>query len=177
MNAAAPVIMTALMDRRAVQRLDDLRQAHFPPERNMLRAHLTMFHHLPGPQAADLIADVRDAARHEATMTARATGMMFMGRGSAVRIECLTLAAFRARLADTWHDLLVPQDRQGWRPHVTIQNKVDPKRAKALYADLSTGFVPWELKIEGVSLHWYRGGPWDHMRDVRFSRSSIRPLS
>jgi hypothetical protein len=26
---------------------DDLRQAHFPRQRNFLRAHLTMFHRLP----------------------------------------------------------------------------------------------------------------------------------
>ncbi len=34
--------------------LEDLRQRHFPPERNQLRAHLTMFHAIPPSAEAEL---------------------------------------------------------------------------------------------------------------------------
>ena len=46
----APLILTLKLDQASFTRLDALRQAHFPPERNWLSAHLTLFHHLPGDQ-------------------------------------------------------------------------------------------------------------------------------
>ncbi|MGB3723636.1 MAG: 2'-5' RNA ligase family protein [Pacificimonas sp.] len=165
---AAPIIMTAMLDKHAFQRLDALRQAHFPPERNYLRAHLTMFHHLPGTQAAEIAMEAKDSARHEAPMSARAERLHFMGRGSSVIIECEPLKEFRARLAEMWRHHLIPQDSQGWRPHVTIQNKVNAKAAKALYQRLNADFAPWSATVEGISLWWYRGGPWEKLRDIRF---------
>ena len=33
-----------------------MRDAHFPPERNFLAAHVTLFHHLPGPEHAAIAA-------------------------------------------------------------------------------------------------------------------------
>ena len=42
----APIIVTALFGKADAVWFDGLRRAHFPPERNRLDAHLTMFHHL-----------------------------------------------------------------------------------------------------------------------------------
>ncbi len=168
MTETAPLILTALLDKHAFARFDALRQAHFPPERNYLRAHLTMFHHLPGTQAVDIVDEVKGAARHEKPMPARADRMSFMGRGSSILIECGALRDLRARLADMWRHQLVPQDSQGWRPHVTVQNKVEPRKAKAVYQQLDADFVPWSFTVDGVTLWWYRGGPWEKLRDFRF---------
>ena len=44
----APLIVTLLVDDDAQQHFDALRSEHFPAERNYLRAHVTLFHALPG---------------------------------------------------------------------------------------------------------------------------------
>jgi hypothetical protein len=57
---------------------------------------------------------------------------MDLGGGVAFRIVSDDLDAIRAELADAFHGLLGAQDAGGWRPHITIQNKVRPKQARAL---------------------------------------------
>jgi hypothetical protein len=60
-RARAPIIISALLGPEDFGWLNDLRRAHFPPERNQLDAHLTLFHHLPlhraGTQTAAEPAD------------------------------------------------------------------------------------------------------------------------
>jgi hypothetical protein len=48
-----PLIVTALLDEAAQERFDRLRREHFPPERNHLAAHLTLFHRLPDDPEVD----------------------------------------------------------------------------------------------------------------------------
>ena len=49
MIEAAPIIVTALFGAEDQAWFDRQRKAFFPPERNYLAAHLTLFHHLaPG---------------------------------------------------------------------------------------------------------------------------------
>ena len=48
-----PLIVTALLDEVAQERFDRLRREHFPPERNHLDAHLTLFHRLPDDPEVD----------------------------------------------------------------------------------------------------------------------------
>ena len=43
----APLILTAQLPRDLHARFTALRTAHFPPERNYLEAHVTLFHALP----------------------------------------------------------------------------------------------------------------------------------
>ncbi|WP_294293579.1 2'-5' RNA ligase family protein [uncultured Sphingomonas sp.] len=141
--------------------LDGLRRAYFPPERNQLAAHLTLFHHLP-PSVADelkhrLIGLTRGAPAPQAWLG----GVMSLGRGTAFRVESPELEGIRAELASAFAPLLTPQDRAGWRPHVTIQNKVAPTEAKALQAQLSADFLRRPLHIKGLASWWYRGGPWE----------------
>ena len=170
MIEAAPIILTALMERPAFERFDALRRAHFPPERNFIPAHITLFHHLPGTRAAEIAADVKDEARHHLAMEVRAVRLHMMGRGVSYVLESRELADFRTRLAERWAADLVPQDRQGWRPHVTVQNKVAPEAAEALHREMSAGFQPFGFEVQGATLWFYRGGPWEKIRDVRFRR-------
>lgn len=160
-EAPAPIIVSALFGADDFAWLDGLRHAHFPPERNVIAAHLTMFHHLPAAIAAELkqrlIAETQGVPRPRA----RVAGLMSLGGGVALRIESAELAAIRARLADAFAPLLMPQDRAGWRPHVTIQNKVPVAQAKALHAALAADFAPRPIVIAGLAAYWYRGGPWE----------------
>jgi hypothetical protein len=49
-DAAQPLILTLALDGEAFAFFDGLRRAHFPPERNVVPAHVTLFHALPGEQ-------------------------------------------------------------------------------------------------------------------------------
>ncbi|VVT20321.1 conserved hypothetical protein [Sphingomonas sp. EC-HK361] len=156
----APIIVSALFGDADFAFLDAQRRAHFPPERNVLSAHCTLFHHLPPSLGGELHRRLAEEARAPRP-AARLAGVMSLGRGVAYRIESGELAAIRARLAEAFAGLLVPQDAAGWRAHVTIQNKVDPAEARALKAALERDFTPRPLVIAGLAAWDYRGGPWD----------------
>ena len=160
MSAPAPIIVTALFGRGDQAWFDRQRNAQFPPERNVLRAHLTMFHHLP-PSLAEEVQEQLAAAARQGAPEARVAGLMSLGRGVAYRIESPALEEVRAQLADRWASLLTPHDAVPWRPHVTIQNKVEPKTAKALLGELAADFRPRLVATAGYASWWYRAGPWE----------------
>ncbi len=157
----APLIVTLLLDPESQARFDRLRSLHFPPERNFLAAHVTLFHHLP-PERADVIAaDLAAVSSPTERFTVSATGLHSLGRGTAFRLDSEHLIRLRGTLARRWEDQLTAQDRQGFRPHVTIQNKVTAEAAKRLLGLLSAEFSPFQVTAVGLGLWRYRGGPWD----------------
>ena len=161
MAAPAPIIVTALFGDGDAAFLDMQRREYFPPERNYLSAHLTMFHHLPPSVASELKHRLVEETLRVPAPEARLAGLMSLGRGVAYRIESPSLAAIRSRLAEAFQGLLTPQDAGGWRPHVTIQNKATPQVAKVLLAGLKRDFYPRDVAIAGLASWWYRGGPWE----------------
>ena len=163
-----PFIVTLTLDAESFTWLDALRQAHFPPERNFLKAHLTLFHKLPGDEAAAVGADLRAVATDFEALPLVFSEPRFIGRGVAVRVESEALHAVRRRLARRWRAWLTAQDQQGFRPHVTLQNKVPPERARALHAALQAGWTPRTGTGTGLSLWRYLGGPWAAVEDVAF---------
>lgn len=167
--AGAPIILTALLAPADFAYFDALRRAHFPPERNVIPAHLTLFHHLPPGVAREVKQRLVAETQRVPPPTARIAGLLNMGRGVAFRIESAALEAIRARLADAFAPLLTPQDRAGWRPHVTVQNKVAPTAARALLDTLGADFVPRPVAIAGLASWWYRGGPWEPLSRHMFT--------
>ncbi|MEJ8279690.1 2'-5' RNA ligase family protein [Pseudonocardia spirodelae] len=155
-----PLILTALLDDDTQGRFDDLRTRHFPPGRNHLAAHLTLFHALPGDAVAGLTADLT-AATARGPMTARVTGLRLLGRGVAYTLDCPGLTTLRRAVADRWRDRLTHQDAGKSDLHVTVQNKVAPAAARALHDDLAAGFAPWDAGVPGLALWRYDGGPWE----------------
>lgn len=168
-SAGAPIIVSAVFGRQDQGWFDAQRAAHFPPERNQLSAHLTLFHHLPPSAEAELKHRLVQETRGVRAPRARIGGLMSLGRGVAYRIESPDLVAIRHRLADAFAGLLTPQDAGGWRPHVTIQNKVQPNVAKLLLTSLSRDFVPREVEVAGLAAWWYRGGPWENISRHMFA--------
>ncbi len=155
----APLILTLTLDDDAQARFDGLRRRHFPPERNHLAAHVTLFHALP--DTAAVRADVRDAAERRAPFPVAVTGLRSLGRGVAYVLAAPDLTELRRDLAYGWEHLLTQQDRQRHAPHVTVQNKVTPEAARALLADLGAGFAPHTVTGTGLALWRYLGGPWE----------------
>jgi hypothetical protein len=147
--------------------LDGERKLYFPAERNQLAAHLTMFHALP-PSCEEEAR--RELKKHTAAPPPRATvaGLMNLGRGVAYRVVSDELEAIRRDIAQHFHGLLTAQDGQGWRPHVTVMNKAEPKAAKALLDALTATFQPRPLRIAGLGLHRYLGGPWERLMVTNF---------
>jgi hypothetical protein len=64
-------------------------------------------------------------------------------------------------LARAWAPRLTPQDRQGYRPHVTVLNKASAARARTLLDDLWSAWAPLAGRADAVLLWRYRGGPWE----------------
>ena len=161
------LIVTAELGSADFAWLDGERKLHFPPERNQLSAHLTMFHALP-PSCEEEAR--RELKKHTAASAPSATvaGLMNLGRGVAYRVVSDELEVIRRDIANHFHGLLTAQDGQGWRPHVTIMNKAEPKAAKALLEALSATFQPRPLRIAGLGLHRYLGGPWERVVVTNF---------
>lgn len=159
---AGALIVTAELGREDQAWLDRARRVHFPPERNHLSAHLTMFHALPPTAEGELKRRLAEAARGTRP-SARIDGLMNLGRGVAYRIVSDDLDRIRSDLADAFRGGLSAQDAEGWRPHVTIQNKVEPKIARRLFDELSISFRPIPIVIAGLGLHRYLDGPWEEV--------------
>ena len=159
--------MTALLGRQDQAWFNALRREHYPPERNVIDAHLTLFHQLPPSAADELKHRLSRETRGVRAPRAKVTGLMSLGGGVAYRIEAPELAHIREGLLEAFAGLLTPQDAGRWRPHVTIQNKVRPVLAKAVLAALSRDFAAREMEIAGLASWWYRGGPWEaHSRHM-----------
>jgi hypothetical protein len=146
---------------------DALRRAHFPPERNRVPAHITLFHHLPPSCAPELLDHMRRLSA-QAPPPAILAAVMNLGGGVAYRIDSPALQEMRAELADRFQGLLTPQDRAHPRLHLTIQNKVRPEDARALHDTLCADFRPRPLVIAGLAAWHYMGGPWELLKEVRF---------
>ncbi|SBV33573.1 conserved protein of unknown function [uncultured Sphingopyxis sp.] len=169
---AAPIVVTAMMGAADQRHFDALRTAHFPPERNYLPAHITLFRQLP-PSCLDELGRLFCRIAADTPPPAAVLREVYsLGQGVAFRIESPELLAIRARIADHFAGMLTAQDRGVPRLHITVQNKVAAAKARALLAALASEFRPRQLAITGLAAHRYRGGPWDpaFTRSFRASR-------
>ena len=166
-----PFILTAELPSDLAAWATDLRRQHFPPERNFLDAHVTLFHALPRFCEDELRDVLSRIASEYAPRKARLEGLMSLGRGTALRLSSPGLLDIRAQIAERFHGLLTAQDQHAPRLHVTIQNKVTPEEAKALQAELAPTLIRREFAFSGIALHIYRSGPWEFVRDWRFRGS------
>lgn len=164
---AGALIVTAELAPEELTWLDQLRRAHYPAESNQIPAHLMIFHALP-PSAEDEARSRLAALAKERAPAARIEGLMDLGGGVAFRVVSPDLDRIRRELAEGFSGLLGAQDSGGWRPHVTIQNKVPPKEARALKVKLEGDFRPRALVIRGLGLHRYIGGPWETLATYSF---------
>ncbi len=167
LQEAAPLILTAHLDAAGFEVLDGLRSRHFPPNLNKVPAHISLFHHLPGAEEARVLATVRTATRDTRSFDLRPVAPRSLGRGVALAYDSPDLAALRRGLAQEWAPWLTAQDRQGFKPHVTIQNKVEAATARALLAALD-GVAPPPCRVEGMTVWRYLGGPWKRVATCRF---------
>lgn len=159
-----PLILTLRLDEVSQAFFNAQRKLYFPAERNYLEAHLTLFHHLP--KEAEVFGFLKTLSVPEFDF--KITGLRNLGAGIAYRMESPELLALRATIAAKFFSHLIPQDKQGYRPHITIMNKTTPEYALELLAKLSVGFQEFTVKAVGLDLWSYLGGPWRHESTMQF---------
>jgi hypothetical protein len=164
---AGALIVTAEIGAPDLAWLDQLRRNHYPPQRNRLPAHLTIFHSLP-PSAEGEVRSTLSRLSPERPPQALIDGLMDLGSGAAFRVVSADLDRIRGELAEDFRGLLGTQDSGGWQPHITIQNKVPPKEARGLITKLELEFRSRPLAIVGLGLHRYLGGPWERLGTFAF---------
>lgn len=145
-----------------------MRRRHFPEALNRVGAHLTLFHNLPGSDEDEIIEEVARLAAKTSPFEIAVTGPMRLGRGVALNIESDKLNEIRSELALRFKKRLSGQDRAKFRPHVTIQNKVAPHEAAALFDHLKATILPFEATAEGIQIWRYERGPWRPIAAVPF---------
>ena len=157
---AQPFIVTAELPRDLFAWADGLRRAHFPPERNHLAAHVTLFHAFAPSLREELLGMLGSIAAEHAPPPARLDGLMDLGRGTALALRSAAMLAIRGEIAEHFHGALTAQDSHPPRLHITIQNKVLPAEAKALQREL--GAIPArDFAFTGLGLHLYCNPHWE----------------
>ncbi|MBL1178544.1 2'-5' RNA ligase family protein [Pantanalinema sp. GBBB05] len=169
----APLILTLKLDQESFDRFNALRQQYFPPERNLLSAHVTLFHALPGEQIFSIQETLKSVCSQTAPLPLYFPQLRFLGRGVAIEVDCPQLVQARQQLAKGWQPWLTPQDRQGYRPHLTIQNKVTATVARQFYEQLSRTWQASHGWGEGLLLWHYQGGPWQLAAEFLFNSTVL----
>ena len=159
MNGPDPLIVTLEADASSQARFDAARERWFPQGRNLVPAHVTLFHKLPGERAGEVALRLRDVAAAAAPPRFRVASIMPLGRGAAYRLDLPGGDALRRAIGAGFE--VAAQDRGRPRAHVTVQNKVSREEAAATLEALRGGFVPWDGEAAALRLWWYRGGPWE----------------
>lgn len=156
-----PFIVTAELPADLFKQANDLRRSHFPADRNHLAAHVTLFHALAPSLRDELPAVLARIAGEYAPPQAVLTGLMNLGKGTALALTSPTMLAIRAEIADLFHGMLTAQDQHTPRLHITIQNKVTPEAARALQAELATAITQRKFAFTGLGLHRYCNPHWE----------------
>ncbi len=161
-----PHLVLALLPDAVQSRLDGLRRAHYPPERNHNPAHCTLFHAIPGMVAAELAALLARLTAQTPPPQARIDRVIDLDGGTALALASPDLVTVRESLADHFHGLLTGGDAVSPRFHITIQNKVERRTAHILQSELAATWRATETTITGIAVHrvidnkWHPVGTW-----------------
>jgi 2'-5' RNA ligase len=166
-----PLVVTLQLESAAQARFDSERAELFPAGRTAVGAHVTLFHALPG-HLREEVEDELDRQAAIATFTVSITEVFGLGRGVAYRLEAEEAQRLHQRLQDRWRRHLTRQDAQRFRPHVTVQNKVEPQVARATLQHLRSTFHPEVTRAVGIKLWRYDAGPWTLLREWQFDSAA-----
>lgn len=103
-----PLILTLRLDGSSQAFFDRMRGLHFPPDRNFLQAHLTLFHQLPDQESTYRYLEELTFQPFEMLVT----GLINLGSGVAYRLESENLTALHNNMRDHFAGHLIKQDQQ-----------------------------------------------------------------
>lgn len=159
----APLLITAELSSDVHQWADALRRAHYPPDRNRLAAHVTLFHALPPSAEGEVRRLLAECVRRDPP-EAIIDGLMDLGCGTAFTVDSPGMVALHDELAERLHGVIQQRDARPLRLHVTVQNKVAPAAARALQAELARDFAPQPFRFRGLALSHWRDEHWRMVR-------------
>ncbi len=163
-----PYILCLKMDAVSLQRLSAWRKQYFPPERNFLEAHLTLYHRLPFTATQLILSTLKTFAQNQLVFPLSFEELTHQGGFLGIKAapsEVLQVKGALDRAFDLW---LAPQDRQKIMPHVTVMNNAPPEATGEALRLLKQEFAPWQGRAEGLQLFRYRQGPWEWVADFLF---------
>ncbi|MES2745323.1 MAG: 2'-5' RNA ligase family protein [Bdellovibrionota bacterium] len=163
-----PLILTFKLDELSQERLNLWRQMHFPKERNYLKAHLTIYHQLPGQEILSIRHRLADFAALRAPIPIHFDRLMSRQGFVGVGVTSDEMLAYKTDLNTLFLPNLRAQDKEPYRPHVTVTNKGSPRDGEAVLRILEEEFRPWSGTILGLELYHYRGGPWEFAQSYIF---------
>ncbi len=155
------MILTLAFDSASFAILEQARQRHFPPARNFIPAHLTLFQQLPEPSAPALARYLNCIAARTPPLGFALARVLDFGGGAAFGLDMPGHDALHDRLRRGWRRHITASDDRRRTPHVTVQNKVARDVALATLDALRRDFAPWPGTADRLLLWHYRGGPWE----------------
>ena len=161
------LILTVQLDEASQDFFAKKRKKYFPPEKNFIDAHLTLFHHLPDNESK-IINTIESLCAQQQPIKLSITEPKSIDKGVAYKIESKELVTLHKKLQKGWIEHLTTQDRQGLWPHITIQNKVTPDEAKQTLQQIKETFIPFEALATGLTFWRYLNGPWQLYRHFPF---------
>ena len=165
--AALPFVLTLELDGESFARLNELRRRYYPPERNNVPAHLTLFRQLPGERGREIKALLKQIADKQRPIEAGRGELKLIERGVAVFVRSPQLLSLRDMLANEWEPWLGDLDR-AFQPHITLQNNVSESEARRTLREITATFRSPSIRGEAFRLWRYRDGPWEDVRLFRF---------
>jgi len=159
-------ILTLESDSSSQQFFEHQRQQFFPKKRNLIPAHISVFHTLPEEQFAAIDKRLALITQEQCCIPFAISGIRFLGNGNAYSLsfdESIFLA-----LRNDWMRWLTNQDKHKWQPHVTIQNKVSGVDAHLLNKQLVHDFKPSFGMLIKLNLWRYLDGPWEFIKSYAF---------
>jgi 2'-5' RNA ligase superfamily len=153
-------ILTLGLDGASFDKLQAWRTRYFPPALNYLPAHLTLLHTVSLEQV-DRLRTRWPVCEADGRVPLIFRAPRHLGRGVAIEVESAGLVSLRTRMIGAMAGEYTRQDQQPFRAHVTVQNKVVPEEAKALFDSLRLDFEPWTGYGTCVLVWRYLGGPWE----------------
>lgn len=166
-------VLTLSIDPASQHHFEALRREHYPPELNRIPAHVSLFHQLPGTK--EIEGALREVCADLSAFPVQVQGLRSLGRGVAFTLASPELMSLHRELVRRFEPYLIPQDRQRFQPHIVVQNKVAPERARELLARLQASFVSSEVQGTGLTWWEYLGGPWRLMDTFSFSQPQLSP--
>ena len=163
-----PLILTFKLDVNSQKTLDTWRETYFPLVRNHLKAHLTIYHQLPGQQLEAIKGALASFAQDEDPPPILFETLMHRGGFVGVALASPALLELKNRIDLLLKDSLRAQDCKSYRPHITVTNLGSPSDAKRCYDSLLPQFTPWTGSSVGLELYHYRSGPWELAADFPF---------
>ena len=175
MQTPPPLVLTLKLDPQTFEQVNALRQQYFPPQRNLIPAHVTLFHALPGDHKREISQVLETLCAQSTKIPLSLPTLRSLGGGVAINLEAPALVQLQQTLAQRWSDWLTRQDSQNYRPHLTIQNKVSVEEAQQTYTALDERWQGIQGYGEGLLLWYYLNGPWQLAHEFSFGETVSNP--